>query len=113
MRFFSKNRKTCSDLRPGTVEEYKRLHANVWPQVLEAIARANITNYSIFLKEPENLLFGYWEYAGDDFSADMAEMARSERMRQWWAICEPLQLPFPMRLPGEWWAQMSEVFHME
>lgn len=52
----------CLNLRPGTVEEYKRLHANVWPEVLDAIARANITNYSIFLKEPENLLFGYWEY---------------------------------------------------
>lgn len=103
----------CLNLRPGTVEEYKRLHANVWPEVLDTIARANITNYSIFLKEPENLLFGYWEYTGDDFSADMAEMAKGERMRQWWAICEPLQLPFPTRGPEEWWARMTEVFHLE
>ncbi len=103
----------CLNLRPGAVEEYKRLHANVWPEVLDAIARANITNYSIFLKEPENLLFGYWEYTGDDFSADMAEVAKDRRTQEWWAICEPLQLPFPTRAPNEWWARMTEVFHID
>jgi len=103
----------CLNLRPGAVDEYKRLHANVWPEVLDAIARAHITNYSIFLKEPENLLFGYWEYMGDDFSADMAEVAKDRRTQEWWAICEPLQLPFPTRAPNEWWARMTEVFHMD
>ena len=41
--------------------EYKRLHAAVWPGVLARIAECNIRNYSIFLKEPENLLFSYFE----------------------------------------------------
>ena len=39
--------------------EYKRLHAAVWPEVLAMISACHISNYSIFLKEPENLLFGY------------------------------------------------------
>ena len=30
-----------------------------------ALSAANIHNYSIYLREPENLLFGYWEYTGD------------------------------------------------
>ena len=62
-------------LKPGTIEEYKRLHREVWPSVLQMIADCNIHNYSIFLKEPENLLFAYWEYHGTDFAADMEKMA--------------------------------------
>ena len=62
-------------LRQEHVAEYKRLHADVWPDVLERLRRSNITNYSIFLREPENLMFSYWEYVGDKFDADNAEIA--------------------------------------
>ena len=58
-------------IRPEKVAEYKALHAAVWPQVLARIAASNIRNYSIFLREPENLLFGCWEYHGHDFEADL------------------------------------------
>ena len=47
-------------LKANKIEDYKRLHASVWPDVLKTIAKANIKNYTIFLREPENLLFGYW-----------------------------------------------------
>ena len=53
-------------LNADKVQEYKRLHAAVWPEILAKISECNITNYSIFLKEPENLLFGYWEYTGSE-----------------------------------------------
>ena len=45
-------------LKTDKIQEYKRLHADVWPDVLKTIAKANIKNYTIFLREPENLLFG-------------------------------------------------------
>ena len=35
-------------LRPEVLEEYKRYHAAVWPEILEAIRKAGIRNYSIF-----------------------------------------------------------------
>ena len=46
-------------IRPEKIAEYKELHATVWPEILDLISRCNIRNYSIFLREPENLLFGY------------------------------------------------------
>ena len=49
--------------------EYVRLHAAVWPDVLKMITACNIRNYSIYLKEPENLLFAYYEYVGTDHAA--------------------------------------------
>ncbi len=100
----------CIKLKPDVVHEYRRLHASVWPEVLAAVVKAHIRNYSIYLKEPENVLFAYWEYHGTDFAADAATMAQDEYMQAWWKICDPLQEPFETRQPGEWWARMPESF---
>ena len=98
-------------LRPEHIVEYKRLHAAVWPEVLAMIARCNIKNYSIFLKEPENLLFAYWEYHGSDFAGDMKRMAADAETQRWWDVCGPLQQPLETRKDGEWWAKMEPVFY--
>lgn len=100
-------------LEAEKVEEYKRLHADVWPGVLRMIGACNIRNYSIYLKEPENLLFGYWEYHGEDFAADAAKMAADPETQRWWDVCMPCQKPLDTRKDGEWWAMMEEVFHLE
>ena len=98
-------------LKGNQIEEYKRIHANCWPEILAKISECNITNYSIYLKEPENLLFGYWEYTGSDFAADAALMAADPKTQEWWDICMPMQEPLDTRKDGEWWAMMEEVFH--
>ena len=98
-------------LRPEKIAEYKDLHANAWPEILDQISRCNIRNYTIFLKEPENLLFGYWEYHGTDFAADAAKMAADPKTQEWWALTDPCQAPLEHRAEGEWWAMMEEVFH--
>ncbi len=100
-------------VRPERLEEYRRVHADVWPDVLDQIRRSNIRNYSIFLREPENLLFGYYEYHGEDHDADMAAMAKDPRTREWWELCSPMQQPLETRAEGEWWAGMESVFLME
>ena len=98
-------------VKPERIEEYKRLHAAVWPEVLATITACNIRNYSIFLREPENVMFGYFEYHGSDFAADMAKMAADPVTQNWWDVCMPCQAPLETRKPGEWWAGMEEVFH--
>jgi L-rhamnose mutarotase len=100
-------------IKPAHIDEYKRLHAAVWPEVLATIERANIRNYTIFLREPENLMFGYWEYHGQDFAADAAMIAADPKTQEWWAVCGPLQAPLESRKEGEWWAMMEEVFHTD
>jgi len=100
-------------IRAGHIEEYRRLHAAVWPAVLARLAASNIRNYSIYLREPENLLFGTWEYHGSDFEADMAAIAADPETRRWWTFCGPCQVPLDSRAPGEHWAMMEEVFHVD
>ena len=98
-------------VRPEKLEEYKRLHAAVWPDVLKMIKDCNIRNYSIYYKD--GYLFSYFEYTGTDFDGDMAKMAADPTTQKWWAVCKPCQSPLPTRKPGEWWADMEEVFHCD
>jgi L-rhamnose mutarotase len=102
-------------LRPEKVEEYKQLHAAVWPGVLKTITACNISNYSIYLKKLADgyFLFSYFEYSGPDFAADMKKMAADSTTRRWWKATAPTQLPLPeAAAKQETWAGMEEVFHL-
>lgn len=103
----------CIYLKAEKIREYKQLHAETWPQVLATISQCQIRNYTIYLKEPENILFASFEYHGNDYSQDMARMGQDPKTREWWALTDPCQAPFEHRQPGEWWAQMEEVFHCD
>ncbi len=103
-------------LRAEKIDEYVRLHAAVWPDVLKMIRECNIGNYSIFLRrlpDGRHYLFSYFEYRGVDFAADMAKMAADPATQKWWELCEPCQEPLADRATGQWWASMEEVFHTE
>ena len=92
-------------LRPEVLEEYKRYHAAVWPEILDAIREAGIRNYSIF--HFDGKLFAYFEYTGPDeeFEARMRELAQAPRMREWWDImdadADPGRRPQARGLVGE------------
>ena len=103
-------------VKADKIDEYKRLHAAVWPGVLKKIRECNIRNYSIYLRQLDDgryYLFSYFEYAGTDFAADMARMAADPETQRWWEVCKPCQAPLSNRAHGEWWADMAEVFHQD
>ncbi|MCG8311061.1 MAG: L-rhamnose mutarotase [Cytophagales bacterium] len=99
------------EIKPEKIEEYKKLHAAVWPDVLKINTECNIRNYSIYLKD--NMLFSYFEYVGVDFDNDMAKMAADPTIQKWWDVCKPCHKPLDSRKDGEWWATMEEVFHQD
>ncbi len=98
-------------VKPEKLEEYTKLHAAVWPDVLNKIAECNIRNYSIFHRD--GFLYAYFEYVGSDFDGDMAQMAADPRTQEWWAVCKPCQEPVDSCAEGEWWGNMEEVFHCD
>lgn len=103
-------------IRAEKIDEYKRLHAAVWPDVLRRIKECNIQNYSIFLRrldDGQHYLFSYLEYTGTDFDADMAKMAADDATQRWWAINKPLQKQLAGFTPEQWWAPAEEVFHID
>ena len=44
-------------VREDKIDEYKKLHANVWPEILDNLTELNFKNFSIYLHK--NTLFGY------------------------------------------------------
>jgi L-rhamnose mutarotase len=103
-------------VREEKIEEYKKLHAAVWPEVLSMIAECGMRNYTIYLRklpDGKHYLFSTFEYVGEDFAADSAKMAADPKTQEWWTYCEPCQEPLADRAEGEWWASMEEVFHCD
>ena len=96
--------------------EYKELHAEAWPEILELLRECNIENYSIHLGEPEQgkfYLFGYFEYTGSDLAKDMEAMGEHKVVQEWWELTDACQIPCPNRKEGEFWMALEEVFYME
>lgn len=102
---------TVIKVRPEKLQEYKDLHAATWEGVLEVNSQCNIRNYSIYYRD--GYLFSYFEYVGEDYAADMAKMAASPVVQEWWKLCIPCQERVETAEEGDWWAPMEEVFHQD
>lgn len=98
-------------VKPDRIEDYERIHAAVWPEVLETIRACNMRNYTIF--RHGTLLFAYFEYIGSDFAADMKKMAADPKTQEWWTHTDPMQEPVEGKAGGEWWADMKAIFHTD
>ncbi|HLF35008.1 MAG TPA: L-rhamnose mutarotase [Cyclobacteriaceae bacterium] len=68
-------------LYPGFMEEYKKRHDELWPEMARVIREQGIENYSIFLDEETNILFSYYEQTGSNTVSDYAS---SEIVKKWW-----------------------------
>jgi len=99
-------------LRPDRVEEYKRLHADSHPGVRDLLVKYHLRNFSIFLQQINGQWyeFGYYEYTGKDFDADMARLAAEPRNEEWLKICDPMQMPLP---GAKGWTVMERVYFNE
>lgn len=68
-------------VRPDKLEEYKRQHEHVWPEMLDALRRRGWHNYSLFLRD-DGLLLGYFE-TPDSFQAALDGMSREAVNARW------------------------------
>ena len=96
-------------VRPERMEEYRRRHAAVWPEMLAALADTGWRNYSLFLGD-DGLLVGYVE--ADDLRASLAAMARTEVNARWQAEMAPFFAGLEGG-PDEGLVLLEEVFHLE
>lgn len=98
-------------LKPEGLDEYRLLHAAVWPEVLGLLKQARIENYSIWLHEDELTLFASFDYRGIDFQADMSKVASDPVGARWAAVTGACQLP--MGRDGTPWLELEEVFRLD
>src|SRR3974377_2621605 len=62
------------------LDEYRRRHAEVWPEMLRALSDAGWHNYSLFLRD-DGLLIGYLETP--NFDQALARMALTDINKRW------------------------------
>lgn len=103
--------RVCFELqvKPECIEEYRRRHAEVWPEMLRALQATGWCNYSLFLR-PDGLLIGYFETA--DLQASLDGMAATEVDAAWQAEMAPL-FADPASTPDHGLSRLDEVFNLD
>lgn len=97
-------------VKPDRIQEYKRHHETVWPEMLEALRRHGWHNYSLFMRD-DGLLFGYFE-ASESFQASLDGMAKEAINEQWQAFMSPYFESISGR-PDQNMLELQEVFHLD
>ena len=93
-------------VRPDKIDEYVAAHANVWPEMLDALRHAGVRNYSIF--RDGNQVFGYFE--ADDLEAAGAYLAQQDVVTRWQdAMADLLE----ERVPDAGPPPLEEVFRLD
>ena len=97
-------------MKKDRLEEYKKRHKQVWPEMLQALHETGWRNYSLFLRD-DGMLVGYLET--DDFDAARARMAGKPINAKWQADMQPFFEGIPGRRPDEMMLRIEEVFHLD
>jgi L-rhamnose mutarotase len=97
-------------VRPELLPEYRRRHAAVWPDMLEALRDSGWRNYSIFAR-PDGLLVGYVE--ADDLDAAQRAMAATDVNTRWQAEMSRYFTGLDGRGPDESFVLLDEVFNLD
>lgn len=91
------------------LDEYRRRHAHVWPEMLRALSAAGWHNYSLFLRD-DGLLIGYLETP--DFQQALANMAKSDINRKWQQEMAAFFEGASERFADEQMSPIPEIFHL-
>ena len=75
------------DIRPGSEDEYKKRHDEIWPELVEVIQGSGVTNYSLFRRGTQ--VIAYCECAPDVATA-FAAIGSSEVNGRWSAYFEDI-----------------------
>ena len=76
---------------PAHWDEYKQIHLQPWPELIEAIQAVGIHNYSIFAFGTR--VFAYMEVAGDDVNGALARLSATPVKQRWDAEVTAFVLP--------------------
>jgi L-rhamnose mutarotase len=96
-------------LSSGDVEEYQRRHDRIWPELVEVLRQAGVSDYSIFYDEETQTLFAFQKLSQNNTAA---KLPQNPTVRKWWdymsdGIMEYDQKNEPVSIP------LREVFHMD
>lgn len=95
-------------LHPGQKDEYKKRHDQIWPELKNLLKSKGVGDYTIFLDEETNTLFGVQELEGEQSSQDLSD---HPVVQEWWAYMADIMKTNSDNSPVS--VPLTEVFHMD
>ena len=96
---------------PQLIEEYKRYHQKVWPEIMQSLRDSGIEDMEIYLLGTR--LFMIIE-VNDRFSFESKARAdqSNPKVQEWENLMWKFQQPLPQARPGEKWILAERVFKL-
>ena len=94
-------------LLPGQSAEYTKRHDEIWPELKTLLQNAGIRNYSIFLSESTNQLFGYVQISDE---REMEKLPEEPVMKKWWSYMSDIMETHEDDSPVS--IRLREVFYL-
>lgn len=95
-------------LNPGCKEDYRKRHDEIWPELVELLKQAGVSDYSIHLDDETGILFGVL-WRTDNHSMD--DLPAHPVMQRWWAHMADIMQTRPDNEPVA--TPLETVFHMD
>ena len=93
-------------LKPGVVDEYRKRHDEIWPELSALLTESGIHDYSIFLDEATLSLFAVLKLADRNTRDALPD---HPVMKRWWDHMAPLMEVEADNRPKEW--PLPLIFH--
>ena len=94
-------------LNKGCEEEYRKRHDQIWPELQELLKEHGISEYSIFLDQLTNNLFGVLKVTDSEMLVTLPE---NEVMQRWWKYMKDIMQSNPDNSPVS--IPLTEVFYL-
>ncbi|MFV0606815.1 MAG: L-rhamnose mutarotase [Niabella sp.] len=94
-------------LTKGFEAEYKRRHDLIWPELATLLKQTGVSEYSIFLDEDTNALFGFLKL---EYGKTMDNLPQHPVMQKWWQYMEDIMETNPDSSPVS--IPLTEVFYL-
>jgi L-rhamnose mutarotase len=92
----------------GAHEEYERRHKPIWDDLRDVLRQHGVSNYSIFLDDKTNQLFGYAEIESEEL---WSKIAATDECKRWWAFMKDIMPVNANNSPVS--RDLAEVFHLD
>ncbi|WP_159952550.1 L-rhamnose mutarotase [Rhizobium sp. 18065] len=94
-------------LNPGMEAEYRKRHDEIWPELVDLLHDAGVSDYSIHLDPETNVLFGVLTRPKNH---GMASLPDHPVMKRWWAHMADIMASNPDNSPIA--KDLVTVFHL-
>jgi L-rhamnose mutarotase len=94
-------------LKPGFSKEYQRRHDEIWPELAALLKENGVSDYTIFLDEETNILFGVQQLSGKSSQ----DLGQQEIVKRWWNYMADIMEVNPDNSPVS--TPLKNVFHLD